>query len=100
MLFNLISDAQYVINMGTTTLNGIQLFFCDPDQKMWRKSVICIRNVPTNLTNDEIALHFENRKKWGHELDVKQISRDKAKWIAHVFYNSTQGGRSKLSVTF
>ena len=78
--------------MGTTTLNGIHLLFCNPDQKMWRKSVIRVRNVPANLTNDEIALHFENRKKWGHELDVKQISRDKAKGIAYVFYDNAQGG--------
>ena len=77
--------------MGTATLDDVQLSFSNPDKNLWTKSVICVRNVPSSLTKDEIALYFENKKIWGQELDVRQVNVDKTSGIAYVLFEKGKG---------
>ena len=87
----LLSDFIQALRVGSTTLEGKTLNFTRPNIGLWRKSTVCVHNVPYSVDEEEIFLRFESRKTWGRELDVRQVTPDKRQGLVYVTYNNERG---------
>ena len=94
----IMSDFIRALRVGSTTLEGKTLNFTRPDMVLWRRSTVCVHNVPYHVDEEEIFLRFESRKTWGRELDVRQVTPDKRQGLVYVTYSNERGKCARVCV--